>query len=444
MSLPNILYLHSHDTGRAIQPYGYGIPTPSLLRLAQQGILFRQAYSAAPTCSPSRAALLTGQSPHNSGMLGLAHRGFALHDYRQHIVHTLGAAGYRTTLIGMQHVAKDAAAIGYDEVLPLPSAHARDVAPAAAAFLADLAKAPAQPFFLDVGFEETHRAFPAPTAQEEPRYTLPFAVLPDVPAVRGDVAAFKASARLLDDGIGTVLDALHAAGLDDNTLVLYTTDHGPAFPGMKCTLTDHGIGVALILRGPGRDPGPFAGGRVVDALISHIDILPTLCAYLGIDPPPWLQGRSFLPVLTGETEQVNDAIFAEVTYHAAYEPQRGVRTPRYKYIRRFGERTTPVLPNCDDSPSKEVWLQAGWCDRPVEQEQLFDLLFDPAERRNLLTQTGADPNVAAVYAAMRQRLADWMQRTDDPLLHGPVPAPSGAQLNDPDGLSPQEPVFVVP
>ncbi|NLX17055.1 MAG: sulfatase-like hydrolase/transferase, partial [Ramlibacter sp.] len=232
MSQPNILYLHSHDTGRYIEPYGHAIPTPNLMGLARRGVLFRRACSMAPTCSPSRAALLTGQAPHSAGMLGLAHRGFRLHDYGQHIVHTLRAAGYRSTLIGEQHVAKDATVIGYDEIVPLRSTHAQDVAPAAAAFLAS---APQQPFFLNVGFNETHREFPEPSAQEDPRYTLPFPVLPDTPEVRRDVAAFKASARQLDDGIGAVLHALHEAGLAQNTLILYTADHGPAFPGMKCT-----------------------------------------------------------------------------------------------------------------------------------------------------------------------------------------------------------------
>ena len=89
MKAPNIIYIHSHDTGRYVQPYGHAIATPHIQKLAEQGILFRQAFCAAPTCSPSRAALLTGQSAHSSGMLGLAHRGFSLHDERQHLAHTL-------------------------------------------------------------------------------------------------------------------------------------------------------------------------------------------------------------------------------------------------------------------------------------------------------------------------------------------------------------------
>src|SRR3954454_2720500 len=86
---PNILYIHSHDTGRYLQPFGHAVPTPNLQRLAREGVLFRRAFSAAPTCSPSRAALLTGQCPHRNGMLGLAHRGFSMNDYSKHILHTL-------------------------------------------------------------------------------------------------------------------------------------------------------------------------------------------------------------------------------------------------------------------------------------------------------------------------------------------------------------------
>src|SRR5579859_5732051 len=81
----NIVYIHSHDSGRYLQPYGHAVPTPNIQRLASEGMLFRRAFSAAPTCSPSRSALLTGQCPHQNGMLGLAHRGFALNDYRKHI-----------------------------------------------------------------------------------------------------------------------------------------------------------------------------------------------------------------------------------------------------------------------------------------------------------------------------------------------------------------------
>ncbi len=430
---PNILYLHSHDTGRYVQPYGRAIPTPNLQRLAEEGVLFRQAFSAAPTCSPSRAALLTGQSPHRSGMLGLAHRGFRLNDYEQHLVHTLRRAGYASTLVGMQHVARDPSWIGYDHILATPDRNAASVAPTAAAFLAS---APAEPFFLDVGFFETHRDFPEPGAAEDARYLRPPAPLPDTPETRADMAAYQASARLLDAGIGAVLKALDGAGLAENTLVICTTDHGLAFPAMKSTLTDHGTGVMLLMRGP----RGFSGGRVIDAMVSQVDLFPTLCEILGVDPPPWLQGTSMMPLIREEREQIDDAIFAEVTYHAAYEPQRAVRTERWKYIRRFGDRELPVLPNIDNSPSKDLWLRHGGRQRPIAREQLYDLVFDPNEAHNLV----AHAETAETLTTLRRRLDEWMRETDDPLLHGPVPPPPGVDLlHDPDGLSPEEPLTPV-
>jgi len=433
MDRPNILYLHSHDTGRYIQPYGHNIPTPNLQKLAEQGVLFRQSFCAGPTCSPSRACLVTGMWPHSSGMIGLAHRGFVLNDYTQHIVHTLRRAGYSSALVGVQHVAARPETIGYDRVIPVPNHRVEHVAPAAVELLN---QAPKQPFFLSVGFSETHRLFHDPGLAEDERYTLPPAPLPDTPATRRDMAAFKASARILDQGMGAVLDALEANGLAENTLVICTTDHGIAFPGMKCSLTDHGMGVMLIVRGP----GGFSGGQVCDAMVSHVDIFPTICDLQGIEPPEWLQGTSMMPLIRGEQDRIHDEIFGEVTYHASYEPKRAVRTLRYKYIRRFEERTSPVLPNCDDSLSKDVWLESGWGARPPETERLYDLVFDPNETNNLTE----DPAMADVLAEMRGRLDRWMKATDDPLLHGPVPAPSGSKVNDPDGLSPREPTRTIP
>lgn len=427
---PNILYLHSHDTGRYVQPYGHDVPAPNMQKLANEGVLFRRAFDAAPTCSPSRAALLTGQCSHSSGMLGLAHRGFSLKDYKQHMLHTFRKAGYASALCGVQHVAQKAETIGYDEVVPIKNTQAANVAPAAVEWIK---RGPKQPFFLDVGFFETHREFHKPSPAEDARFCQPPAPLPDTPKTRDDIAAFKSSARVLDDGIGQVLTALESAGLAENTLVVCTTDHGIAFPSMKCNLTDHGTGVLLIMRGP----GGFTGGKLCNAMVSQIDLFPTLCDVLEIPHPVWLQGRSLMPVLRGARAEVNDEIYSEVTYHAAYEPKRAIRTQRYKYIRHFGDRRTPVLPNCDDGLSKDVWLEAGWKGQYVAPEQLYDLVFDPNETHNLVEQ-GA---MRTVLGDLRQKLNQWMFGTEDPLLKGPVAPPPGATYNDPDGVSPKEPVL---
>ena len=199
---------------------------------------------------------------------------------------------------------------------------------------------------------------------------------------------------------------------------------------MKCNLEDSGWGVSLIMRGP----GGFSGGKVIDALISHLDIYPTLCDLAGVAHPEWLEGKSMLPILRGEANEINEEVFAEVTYHAAYEPKRAVRTSRWKYIRRFGDKHTPVLPNCDDGLSKSLWLEHGWRNMRLPDESLHDLIFDPNEQNNL----AADPASKTVLTEMRGRLDRWMHRTGDPLLNGPVPAPHGAQINNPDGVSPKE------
>ena len=429
---PNILYIHSHDTGRYVQPYGHAISTPHLQRLAEGGVLFRKAFCAAPTCSPSRASLLTGQHAHNSGMLGLAHRGFSLNDYRQHLLYTLRPAGYHCALIGEEHLSKDHRTIGYDLVCEVEGFHASVVAPAAIKLLRETL---ARPFYLSVGFFETHREFLKPCTARDANYTLPPAPLPDTPETRRDLGAFKASAWDLDRGIGAVLDALDETGLAENTLVLCTTDHGIAFPRMKGNLTDHGIGVMLILRGP----GGFRGGRVLDALVTHLDFYPTICDLLRIGRPPWLQGASLLPLVRGEVDHLHEAIFAEVTYHAAYEPQRAVRTRRWKYIRRFDHHLGPVLANCDDSPSKDLLLAHGWKERSRPLEQLYDLVFDPNEACNMAN----DQSLAMVLEDMRTRLDDWMIRTKDPLLLGPVAAPPGAELNEPEHESPSYPTRFV-
>lgn len=432
-NFPNILYIHSHDTGRFMSPYGYDVPTPNIQRLAEEGVLFRQAYCAAPTCSPSRASLLTGACPHSNGMLGLEHRGFALNNYQQHIIHTLRReAGYRSELIGLQHIAKDPEIIGYDHVQVIPGNHVEQVAPAAVRFIEGK---PQQPFWLTVGFFETHRKYRTAESADDWRFIEPPAPIPDFPVTRKDMADFHASARKLDWGVGQVLAALDKAGLAENTLVISTTDHGISFPKMKCNLYDGGIGVHLVMRGP----RGFTGGKVCDAMISQIDLFSTLCELLQINRPPWLEGRSFLPVLRGEAQEVNEAVFSEINYHASYEPKRAVRTRRWKYIRSFGSFAHPVLPNCDDGPSKTLWVDNGWGQMVVPIEELYDLMFDPNERNNL----AEDSSHQDTLKMMKKRLDDWMIATNDPLLRGPVKAPRGARITPANEISPEGPSEIV-
>ena len=170
---------------------------------------------------------------------------------------------------------------------------------------------------------------------------------------------------------------------------------------------------------------------------SRIDLYPTLCALPGATPPQGLHGRSLLPLVGREGRDIRRELFTELTYHAAYDPMRSIRTARHKLIRHFGDRLEAVLPNVDDSPSKDLLIGAGWGTMRRPRVELYDLLFDPGEMRNL----AGDPETEAIQVDLDARLHGWMRETSDPLLDGPVPPPPGARVNDPAGLSAGEPLL---
>jgi N-sulfoglucosamine sulfohydrolase len=443
----NIIYMHCHDAGRMLQPYGYGIPTPNLMALAKDSTLFRQAHAAAPTCSPSRAALLTGTSPHTCGMHGLISNAGKLHDPSQHLAAHLVRHGYDTALSGEQHeTLDDVSSLGYQVALNPGSAFELDhingrwedirdfdlrTADRAGEYLR-ARREQERPFFLSVGFFFPHRNYPPPADDIDPAYVHPLALTCDTAETRYDMASHMTATRMMDENVGVVLHALKESGLEDKTTVLFTVDHGPAFPEMKCTLTDGGTGVAMLLKVPNLDTV-----QVSDALVSQIDVFPTLCDLAGVPKPDYLEGHSMVPLLTGQTNAINDAVFSEVSYHLAYEPMRAVRTERYKLIRYYGEYPRTIWANVDDSLSKSVLLDHGHLPPTRATNMLFDLIRDPMERQNLIDHD----DYAGIYAELSQKLEDWMQRTDDPLLKGRVPRRQTRRPVLPaTAMSPQSPV----
>ncbi|MCL2833275.1 MAG: sulfatase [Treponema sp.] len=437
----NIIYMHTHDSGRYIQPYGFNIPTPNLLNLAKESTLFRHCYSAAPVCSASRASLLTGTWPHVNGMIGLAHRGFTLNDYSMHLSKYLAAHDYETALAGAQHEDVHPENLGYQRILKnekQPDTEntdsvTRDLhsAKIAVEYLEEKALKKDK-FFLSFGMTNTHRKYPDHKGRVDDAYVQPPFPLYDTRANREDMADYMTSASVVDQCAGIVIDTLAKTGLDKNTLVIFTTDHGIAFPNMKCSLYDTGIGVSLIVRYPGNS----AAGKATDALVSQIDLFPTICELCGLPIPQWTRGKSLKPVLENPDASVNKAIFAEVTYHAAYEPMRCVRTDRYKLIRHFDFHNQRPPSNTDDGLSKRFVMEAGFFKHPIPREQLFDLWLDPVERINLIN----DPEYQNTYKELSLLLWDWMEKTDDPLLKHPyrVPAPAGAVVNTLSCLQPQK------
>ncbi len=407
-SRKNIVYLHCHDTGRYIQPYGYGAATPNLQKLAERGMAFRDLHCAAPSCSPSRAGLLTGMWAHSAGMLGLVNRGFELAHKECHLAYHVKKHGYTTILAGVQHVTRQRNGIAYDRILEIEGRSSVEMAGQA---LKALDETEGGPFFLDIGFSDTHRPFTRDDAVN-PAYVRPPEPLPNTKETRQDMADFMAEAKRFDDAVGRLTAGIRERGWEENTIVLCTTDHGIAFPGMKCNLTRYGTGVFGILVCPSR----IAPGKTSDALASQIDFFPTLCELAGIPVPDWVQGVSLLPVLTGLQEQVRQELYAEVSYHCNYEPQRMVRTKRWLYIRRYTQADTVYCADCDEGASKELLLAHGWQERRVDKEQLYDLVFDPLERDNIAGQA----QYADVLGQMRTLLDTWQEQTQDPVLKGRI------------------------
>ncbi|MEM6391361.1 MAG: sulfatase [Planctomycetota bacterium] len=415
----NVLYLHSHDTGRLLSPYGSGPAMPNLQRLADAGVLYRQAYCASPTCSPSRAALLTGQYPHQCGQWGLSNAGYPLQHPERHLASVLRQHGYTTAIMGVQHVAYDERDLAYDYVRPEciggargtedPELTAERVSVAAEAWLREHAQDD-RAWFLDVGMLETHNAswrqfapHEVPTQHEESRAASPPWV-PDLPESRYWRARFETAARRLDSGLGRVLNTLDELGLAENTLVVCTTDHGPSTPFAKCTLSDAGLGVHLILRGP----GGFQGGHVIHEPVSHLDVLPTLGEVLGLEVEHELAGQ-VLPSRPGEAD-AERVLFAEINVHGLELPERCVRTPRYKLIRRYYDDPLQVKRNTDPQPLHDRLHVLGWPQRSHPGcDTLYDLMLDPWERHDV----SAEPAYASIYINLQDHLEAWQAKTGD-------------------------------
>ena len=416
---PNVLLLHTHDLGRRLGCYGADVETPTVDSLADDGVRFDEYVCTAPQCSPSRGSMVTGRYPHDNGLMGLAHLGWGLDDGVETMPDLLGRAGYSTHLFGVQHEAVDPGRLGYDEHW-VDSEYADDVADATVEFLGD---PPDRPFLASVGFFEPHRLSryegfrfgpdrydsPDPETVSVPDY------LPDVEAVREELAAFEGMLGAADDAVGRVLDALDAAGLREETLVVFTTDHGIAFPRAKGTLYEAGIGTALIADHPA-----LPSGESRDHLLSNVDLLPTLLDVAGGEPPDAVAGRSFAPLLWDDDPDAGrERAFLEETFHDKYNPTRGVRTPRYKYVRSFGDLPKVYLPmDVLQSPSGRALYERYYTSARPEEE-LYDLAADPLEEENLID----DPEYAEVADRLRTSVDDWMARTDDPLLDGDVPVP---------------------
>jgi arylsulfatase A-like enzyme len=432
---PNVLLMHCHDLGQYVGCYGVDIETPNIDRLAAGGARFENHFVTAPQCSPSRGSLFTGCWPHVNGLMGLAHTEWQL-DTEQTLPYRLSDAGYETHLFGLQHISESPENLGYDQIHTAgrlssnvsPELHSVNRAGSVSNIASQYLESGLQsPFFASVGFFETHRLESDRVHEEEGDVIYGYGTrydaddpddidvpgyLPDEPGVRRDLADMRGMVYELDDAVGTVLDALESAGLVDDTLVLFTTEHGVAFPRAKGTCYDPGIEAFLLAQ----YPPLIDGGTVYEELVSNVDVLPTVMDLAG-DVPAEVDGYSLVPLLDDDrTYSPRDHVFAEITWHDTYAPMRAIRTDRFKYIRSFWRNPRVFLPN-DVYASRAGREVRGRYGRPSRvNEELYDLEADPHERRNLADDEGH----AQVRDKLATTLSSWMHETDDPLLEGPV------------------------
>ncbi len=421
---PNIVVFVSHDTGRHISPYGIPtVKTPNAERLAGEGVLFENSFCTSPGCCPSRAGLFSGRAPHSVGMYGQtgAWAGFRFAPDATHAARHFKNLGYETILLGLAHEIAGANCpdtyydgIGFDILEPSGGVRAGSLDTKVPEML-DRRTEPDKPFFLQIGTKETHTPYLVDGIEpyDEQGVTIPeSAALCDGEGTRDEFAAIQGSVNRLDEGLGYVLDILDERGLTDNTVFVFTADHGLPMPREKTTLYDRGIGVFLMMRYPGvLEPGQSFGG-----LVSNIDVLPTLIEAAGGCPSEDIEGQSFFQALTGRGEHQRDKLFAEKTFHTSYDPLRCVRTERYKYIFNF-ESVRPEN-YCLDIYNKPVLLENlhSLDKSPHRFDELYDLEADPLETNNL----AEDPQWQEVRHSLAGELVKWMAETEDPLLRGPV------------------------
>ena len=421
MKKPNIILFITHDQGQFLKCYNTektpnSLQTPNLDKLAKDGIRFTNYFCTAPQCSPSRGSIQTSLYPHQNGLMGLVNRGWSLPTSNKTIPMYLREAGYSTHLIGLQHEARDVKTLGYDSFSKRMKDYRYDTNRMFSEYESFLKnhKNDEKPFYLNIGTIEIHRPFII-WSQANDKISVkvpPF--LPDNAITRKDLSLFYGIINPVDEVIGKIIEILEQTGLRENTLFIYTTDHGSPFPRAKCTLYDPGIKTLLLMNYPNRNL--FNGGKVFDQMISNIDLMPTLLDFIGAEIPENIEGKSFLPVLKDPTIPFRSEIYTEKNFHEIYDPIRSVRTKEFKYIRNF-------------EPSEYLYqipldIERGLSGQGLKdkikmkraEEELYDLKNDPDEITNLID----NPAYQTVLIKLRQKLVNWMKKTNDPLLQGKI------------------------
>ena len=427
---PNILFaiaddlswLHTGASGDRV------VRTPTFDRVAREGVLFTRTFCSAPSCTPSRGAILTGQAfwrlEEGANLWSTLPKKFEVYP------DLLEASGYE---VGFTRKGWGPGSFG-------PGGRQRNPAGPPYTNFAQFLRSvhEGKPFCFWFGSHDPHRPYVKGSGLKSGKKlddvrVPPF--LPDVPEVRSDILDYYFEVERFDREVGEMLVLLEESGNLHNTIVVITSDNGMPFPRAKANLYDYGTHLPLAVCWPER----VKGGRVVDDFISFTDYAPTFLQAAGLEPPPPMTGRSFLDLLisdkSGRLDPSRDKVFTGRERHAFCRkgalgyPSRAIRTERFLYIRNFEPDRWPAgdpeqYGDVDRSPTKTFMMenrdapnvsrlfQLAFAKRPAEE--LYDLQTDPAQLNNVadLTQHGEVKN------KLRAELERWMKETSDPRAFG--------------------------
>ena len=440
---PNIVLIVSDDHGRETMGcYGNGvINTPHLDGLAREGVRFTNAFCTTASCAASRSTILTGMQNHANGTYGHTHgrHHFSCFEGVRTLPAMLKAGGYRTCREGKKHYAPE-------RLFPFDGGHAAGIFGRDDVRMAEACRESvrgAEPFFLYWCSHNPHRAsflkdhplrpnnFGNPAASfpgdEEQRYAEDEVIVPpflsDLPEVRAELAQYYQSISRLDRGVGRLISVLREEGKLEDTVIIYISDNGAAFPEAKTTLYEPGMNLPCIVRSPLHRNR----GTTCDGLITWADITPMVLDFAGLaEEAEGLHGRSFAGIIDEETpEDWREEVFASHSFHEItnYYPMRVVRTKRYKFIWNIAWKL-------DYSFASDLWASASWQaaqrahlsnfgTRTVESYihrprfELYDLEADPDEVANLAEQSQYERMVGGFV----EKLKEIQEATDDPWFH---------------------------
>lgn len=401
----NIVYLLADDLGMPdLGAYGNtAIKTPNIDKMAKAGMLFTNAYVVSSQCSPSRASMLLGRSPHAVGASRLHED--ALHEIPS-VVQLLKKAGYFTGAYRKVHQTFIESQFDFKGDKDLE---------------AFFKKLPAgKPFFMWFGSHDPHRPYFPGTYEyaHDPDKVLVPDYLPDTKAVREDLANYYNEIHRFDRECGEILALLDKYKLTDNTMVIVTSDNGKPFPRAKATCYQAGVNMPFIVKWPGK----VKPGSVNHDLITMMDLAPTWLDMAGVKPTPEMEGTSLVNQLEGKpAEKQRDYVFCERNWHDNWDPMRAVVSKRYKLIVNYRPEA-PLLNTLDRvySPSWDEFTRLNKMGKLNNKLQYFfaahkpvyefyDLQNDPGEWHNLAN----DPKYQSTIADFKRALGKWMNDTHD-------------------------------